>query len=453
MKYFMSWKNILIFWVTIISSATLYYFSTGFNNIWLLLWIAPIPIFLYAINAAPLASCCASFITYFLGSLSIWPYVTSGIPVSYIFLKPVLISCIAFTLIVMLFRWVTLKNRLYMLASFVFAGCWTLFEFLRSVISVDGTYASLAYTQLKNLPILQIASLTGIFGIVFLLTLLPASLALALNCRTTNKKLFKILFIPCLLLTIALTFGWYRLALPNNGSILKIGIIGINSTPKENFSPELKEKLNIVAKYSKGIRQLAKQGTDVVLLPEEIMFLTSQEKILFLQKFAAIAKNNKIYLIVGLRTLVANSAQFYNSAYIFSPQGKLLLRYDKQHPLLVYESNMVPGKNLGILEVKNYGKWGFAICKDNDFINPDREYGKKQISILFVPALDFDIDAWQHARPAIMQGISGNYAVARAAQRGYLSISDSRGHIIGLTPIAKNTEYTTLFATIKLPSK
>jgi len=84
--------------------------------------------------------------------------VKSGMPISYVFFMPVLISCVAFTLIAMLFRTAALKNKLYVLANFIFAGCWTLFEFLRSLISVDGTYSSLAYTQLSDLSIAQVAS-------------------------------------------------------------------------------------------------------------------------------------------------------------------------------------------------------------------------------------------------------------------------------------------------------
>jgi apolipoprotein N-acyltransferase len=449
----MNCKNILNFWIAVISSAVLYYFSTGLNNVWLLLWIAPIPILLYALNVSLRLSCLASFVSYFLGSLSICPYVYSDMSINYIYIfaKPVLISCIFFTFIVALFRWVALgKNRIQMLANFIFAAGWTFFEFFRSVTSANGTYSSLAYTQLNNLPFVQIASITGIWGITFLLTLVPASLVLAWNHRKNSKKLLKILIAPCLLLIIALAFGIYRLSLPANGPILKVGIVGINTTLQESFSPQQKEKLHTIATYAKGIKQLSKLGANVILLPEEIMFLTPKEKPTFLQKFAALAKENKTHLIIGVRVLIPNSTKFYNSAYLFSPQGKLLLQYNKQHPLLIYESDMIRGKDIGLLEIENRGKWGIAICKDNDFINPDRSYGKQKIDILFAPALDFEIDALQHARPAIMQGVVGNYAVARAAQEGYLSISDSHGRIISLTLIAKDTEYTTLFATIKL---
>jgi apolipoprotein N-acyltransferase len=449
----LSKHKVLTFIVAVILSALAYYFSTGFNNVWILLWLAPIPILIYALNASFLASCCAGFLAYFLGTLSYLPYVTSGMPFIYVFLEPALISCIAFVIISAIFRQITLSKNYYWLANFLFAGSWTLFEFIRSIFSVDGTVASLAYTQLTNLLIVQIASLTGIWGVTFLLTLIPSSIVLACYYRKKHTRSLKILVIPCCLLIFTFFFGMYRLLTPiSNGTTMKIGIVAINTTFREMSSLQNQDKLNTLEKYSKGIEKLAAQGAEVILLPEEMMHITMDDKNIFLQKFADLAKKNKVHLLIGVRLLTENPKTFYNSAYLFSPDGKLLIQYDKQHPLLTYESGMIRGTSLSLLNTVSQGKWGISICKDNDFINPDRAYAKNGINILFVPAFDFGIDAWVHARFAIMQGITGNYAVARAAQKGLLSLTDNRGRIIALAPVSTTEDQTLLFAEITLPN-
>jgi apolipoprotein N-acyltransferase len=441
----------LAFIFTIFLTSLAYYFSTGFNNIWWLLWIAPIPVLLYALNSSILMSFVAGLTAYFLGNLSYLPYIFSGMPFNYVFLTPALIGSFAFAFILLAFRHLALSRRYYYLAPFIFAGAWTIFEFLRSVVSPDGMLSSLAYTQLTNLPILQVASLVGIWGITFLLTLIPASIALALYYWKNNKTILKIILVPTVLLVFALLFGVYRLSIPESEHKLKIGIVAIDTTNREMFSLKNKDKLNIFRKYATGIATLAQKGADVVLLPEEVMTLTQTDKDIFLQKFATLAKENKIELLVGVRVLSKDQKNYYNSAYLFAANGNLLAHYDKQHPLLVYESSMIPGNSISIINIANKGKWGISICKDNDFINPDKDYGKNKINILFVPAFDFTVDAWLHARPAIMQGVTGNYIVARAAQKGFLSLSDSRGRIIALTPIEPNREQTTLIAEVALP--
>lgn len=76
------------------------------------------------------------------------------------------------------------------------------------------------------------------------------------------------------------------------------------------------------------------------------------------------------------------------------------------------------------------GKWGIAICKDMDFAQPALDNSNRGAAIIFVPALDFHDDGWSHGRVAVMRGVEGDYAVARAGQWGLLTLSDSRGHMI-----------------------
>ncbi|HXX77823.1 MAG TPA: hypothetical protein VEI53_04990, partial [Ktedonobacteraceae bacterium] len=56
------------------------------------------------------------------------------------------------------------------LATLVFPLAWTSYEYLTALIGPFGTIGSIAYTQYGNLPLLQIVSVTGIWGISFLIT-------------------------------------------------------------------------------------------------------------------------------------------------------------------------------------------------------------------------------------------------------------------------------------------
>ena len=213
--------------------------------------------------------------------------------------------------------------------------------------------------------------------------------------------------------------------MPSEGSKVKIGIAAI-STNLEQYLAVAAQKdehqvADTVQRYIQKIDALAQSGAEVVLLPEKIITIDEHDNIL--HNFSNVAYKDRVTLILGVAR--KDDEKIYNSAYVFAPSGEELLKYDKHHLVPAFESRFTSGNELGIL-----GKWGVAICKDMDFSQPSLEYSKQGINIIFVPALDFHDDGWSHARVAIMRGVEGDYAVARAGQWGLLTLSDSRGRII-----------------------
>jgi apolipoprotein N-acyltransferase len=61
-------------------------------------------------------------------------------------------------------------------------------EYVRSLTTPHGTAGSLAYTQLRFLPFLQLASITGPWGMTFLMMLFAAALAIGFHLRSTAPK-------------------------------------------------------------------------------------------------------------------------------------------------------------------------------------------------------------------------------------------------------------------------
>jgi apolipoprotein N-acyltransferase len=60
------------------------------------------------------------------------------------------------------------------------------------------------------------------------------------------------------------------------------------------------------------------------------------------------------------------------------------------------------------------------------------------LGVMLVPAWDFTADGWMHARMAILRGVEGGYAIVRAAANGLVTVSDSRGRLLGSRPSGKN---------------
>ena len=47
-----------------------------------------------------------------------------------------------------------------------------------------------------------------------------------------------------------------------------------------------------------------------------------------------------------------------------------------------------------------------------------------------MPAWDFDLDRWLHARMAVLRGVENGFAIARAGRNGLLTLTDSRGPVL-----------------------
>jgi apolipoprotein N-acyltransferase len=93
------------------------------------------------------------------------------------------------------------------------------------------------------------------------------------------------------------------------------------------------------------------------------------------------------------------------------------------------EANYIAGNQMVLFKIDGI-KAGVAICKDMDFIRPAKDYRALGTQVLFVPAFDFVVDDWLHARIAVMRGIENGYSIVRAAQSGLLSISDATGLVL-----------------------
>jgi apolipoprotein N-acyltransferase len=113
---------------------------------------------------------------------------------------------------------------------------------------------------------------------------------------------------------------------------------------------------------------------------------------------------------------------------LYSADGKLEANYDKHHLVPHVEPEKSGDKRVVVDEPS--GRWGLQICKDMDFPMLSRQYGAEGANLLLVPAWDFNLDRWLHARMAVMRAVENGFALARSARNGLLTLSDNRGRIL-----------------------
>jgi apolipoprotein N-acyltransferase len=412
----------------VITSGLCWYFANDLSgNYWYLMWVAPIPVLIASFRVPARTAFFISFIAYLLGRLSWLPYLLAVLPLPLAIFFTLLLPLIC-ALTVLLIRKIVLQTRTGW-SAFAFPVFWCVFEFLLFRFSPDGTAGSIAYSQSNFLPVVQTASVTGILGISFLITLFPSAIAVGSHFRF--KKMKGSLGIAFLLILISLIFGSVRLkSKSRNGGEITAGLTVLDEKyHSETDHPDTAKEMKTANLYADEITRLAQQGAQVVVLPEKIVNVASVTEAAMKSIFMHTATNNHIAIVAGYTRLTNDNIKL-NKALVISAKGELLSDYQKVN---LFEgearAGFVPGKDISVFDMNSFAS-GAAICKDMDYSGFIRKYDKNNIVIMYVPAWDFIKDGWLHSRMAILRGVENGYAIVRTARQGQLTISDYKGEVL-----------------------
>jgi len=401
-------------------------FSLNGNFGWLI-WIAPIPILYLSLIVKPLQAFVLAFLAYLIGRMSWFSYLKSVMPMVPAILFTVLLPLI-FAVIVLVTRKIILKSN-HWFSVFAYPVLFTAFEYIVFLFSRDGTAASIGYTQSNYLFLSQIASLTGILGISFLISFIPTSIVLAYYFRKSGKTAFTLIFLLILLLGDSIIYSLIRLAKPTGGKTYNIGMIALDEgTYKGIYGKDPAVKLKVAELYLQEISKLADRGAEIILIPEKVVFVNDSTIKEILNKFTELAASRNIQIIIGGSK--EEHGTFFNNAWVISNNGKLLADYQKVN---LFEGEVLDGyktgKNISVFNPGSFNE-GVAICKDMDFQHFILGYSKQSPSVLWVPAWDFVTDGFLHSRMAIMRSVEGGFSLVRNARQGRLTISDWRGKVL-----------------------
>ncbi|HWZ99221.1 MAG TPA: nitrilase-related carbon-nitrogen hydrolase [Candidatus Dormibacteraeota bacterium] len=428
-------------------SAILLYFGTGLNPLWPLPWLAPIPILLFAARASARYSALAAFLAFLVGGLNVLHFYRNILELP---LLPVIsittIPAILFALLVLAWRRLLLRGRLWA-AAFSFPLLWTAIEYLNATTSPHSTYGSIAYTQMDLLPLIQISSLAGIWGISFVLFLIPSAIGVLGSGKGSRESKMGVAATAATIFAMVLAFGAWRLHAPMAATgFARIRMLS-TSAPGDVFPHEESKALDLAARYTAQFSPPSGTSTasseprpDIVLLPEKFAKFSSEGSAGVHVFFSEATAKQHVSALVGLDEV--SNGEHKNDALLFASDGHLAAAYEKHHFIPVLEDGYAIGADYQVLNHLS-GLWGIAICKDMDFPALSREYGKRGVGLLLVPAWDFRYDDWLHSRMAILRGVESGFTIARDAKQGRLSITDNRGRVL-----AEATESRTGFAVV-----
>ncbi|HEY1902587.1 MAG TPA: nitrilase-related carbon-nitrogen hydrolase [Terracidiphilus sp.] len=426
-------------------SAVLIWFGTGLFPMWPLLWFAPLPVLLFAARSSWWAAGLTAALAWAAGHLNLWKYFSTALHFPLAVQVEILAApAVVFALAVLLYRALLLRGAWWS-ALLAFPAAWVSFEYILNLTSPHGTAMSLSYSELNFLPILQLASITGPWGISFLVLAFSSVLAIGIHLRDpAPRQAARIVSATLGVIVLALIFGAVRLELPPPpNSNVRVGLVASDLPANRGVAAPGADTERLLREYAAQAESLAAQGAKVIVLPEHLGEVVDPNTANADALFQSLADKTGSMIVVGVSHVSPQIKS--NQARVYQP-GAQVLSYNKHHLLPPFESMFTPGTTL-VTMPEPEGTWGVAICKDMDFTQLSRHYGQAGAGLMLVPAWDFVLDRFEHGHIAVMRGVESGFAIARAARGGFLTVSDNRGRILAEAQ-SNSAPFTTLIADV-----
>ena len=228
---------------------------------------------------------------------------------------------------------------------------------------------------------------------------------------------------------VVLGYGAWRLRDTSGPPGVRVGLAATDrGLPEAAITTDASTALGAARAYAERIARLSAEGAEIVVLPEKMVGVTPESAAAVTSVLGDAARAARVTVVAGLSRNAVEPR--HNVALVFSPAGELIAEYEKHHPVPIIESDYARGERPTFFPGPG-GQWGVAICKDLDFPAWSRVYGRRGVRFLAVPAWDFVEDGRLHSRMAVARGVENGFTIARSAQRGLVTLSDSYGRILG----------------------
>jgi apolipoprotein N-acyltransferase len=348
-----------------------------------------------------------------------------------------------------------------MLGTLVFPLATATVWYLFALVSPYGTMVNPAYTQYGNLPLLQLLSVTGLWGIVFLMSWLASLVNWAWERGFAWPRVRGGAVLYASLLALVLLFGGARLALfPAQGSTVRVaGISPSRAVMAAYYKQESHLSQNDWQALFSGratqadrefLRQAsapvynelfalslqeARAGAKIILWPEAtggVYFLQEDEPAL-LARASAFARATGTYLDMGVGVLLSHpvpSRWGLDESILLDPSGSVGWRYEKAHPLPGADAGVVPGDGQVPTVQTPYGRLSTVVCYDADFPGTLRQAGQAGADILLVPSNDWQAMDPMHTQLTTFRAIENGYSLVRQASNGLAMTVDYEGHVL-----------------------
>jgi len=433
-------------WLWLLVGVALLPFANGANTIWIAAWLAPVFLLRFARGTRrkvglPVAYVVlvTAFAIQFRGMIPI-----PGVGY-YIFLA---VWGIPSVLPYAVDRFLARKLS-GTAATLVFPLTWAATEYGLSH-SPYGTWGLAAYSQYGNLALLQVLSVTGMWGVTFLIGWFAAVCNWVWEEGFGSQRARAGVWAFAGTIATVLLLGGARLALfPPSSPTVRVASISARDVAAP-ISPAIlgrvwygiasNGELEIFRAWSAATgddllaraEQEMQAGAKVVFWAEINAFLPQQQEAAFVARGAALAVKHHAYLGMAIAVLGAqDKCPCENKLVLIGPEGQVAWQYMKARPVPGGEAALQARGDGKLRELETpYGRLSSMICFDGDFPQLLAQAGALRADIMLDPAKDWRaIDPW-HTQMASFRAIEQGFNLVRQTSEGRSAAYDYQGRVL-----------------------
>jgi apolipoprotein N-acyltransferase len=344
------------------------------------------------------------------------------------------------------------RHRLGVRALLLSPAIWVATELGRTYLLTGFPWVLLGYSEVSLLPIAQIASAFGIYGLSAFVAA-PSAVAAYLFFEREGSR-GRLVAVVSLIALMAVTIAWGSLRLQRSlllqrGEPIRVGVVQGNVPQMEKWDETLADR--IFSRYLMMTRQAAAQGARLIVWPEASLPYYYERQPHVANAIGLVARETNAFLLFGGDQVeeVGDSRRYFNSAFLIQPDGRVAGTYRKVHlvPFGEYvpferwlyfvtpivKSDFAAGEDVNLLRVGSHPV-STMICYEAVF--PDLALDAVRAGSELLTTITND--AWyelssaphQHFEMARVRAVEQGRYLVRAANTGISGIVDPYGRVI-----------------------
>jgi len=375
-------------------------------------------------------------------------------------------------------------------ALFSFSFSWNSIEYLRSIDETAFPWLTLGNTQSYYLPITQITSIIGVYGLSFLIVVFNVLIYTAYKNFRYESFRFTLNKLSIIVIILVSLFIYGKVILNDaiyDGKKLRVGVVQPDFDPWEKWEDEVNPQIDVYLQLSDSAVQ---KGAEFIVWPESALpvYLLSGNYPDEVRRIKDFCRENDVAIVSGLplvhfyyskeqakidSKVSRDSSYFYdtyNGVVLFLPDTDLIQEYGKMNlvpfaeraPYLRYLpflgdwikwsvgiSNWSVWDSQTVFKYKmregDTAKFSAVVCYESIFPSFNAEFVKLGAQFLVVVTND----SWygklagpyQHKQYAVFRAIENRRWIVRSANGGISCVIDPFGRTIYETNLFERTYF------------
>ena len=335
---------------------------------------------------------------------------------------------------------------------------WVAAEWLRAWLGWDFPWVLLGSAQTSVIPVVQLASVTGVYGLSALTALV--STAAAVLAVSRRREDWRGVVVVAAVVVVVIAGGAWRVSravLTSTGAQIRVGLLQGNVPQDTKTDAAYRDA--ITERYVGLSRQAIGAGAQVVIWPEASTPFLFEQDLVLSGPIRRLAIEAKVPFIIGTDEVDRTPGQpvrLYNSAVLVGTDGRTHDKYRKVRlvpfgeyvpfrkllffvgPLVESVGDFTPGTEFKTFDV-NGSPMSVAICYEAVYGGIARTFVSEGAQLLTTITNDAWFErssaAYQHFQQAALRAVEQGRYLVRSANTGISGAVDPYGRVMAETPL------------------